>query len=315
MNQELSDAVTALMQLLYGQSSHELSRNDLLALQSATFAPWIETSIDKLHKADLLIASFLDTSLKRSGPGLKAYLSNTYLPLALGRDFVLRASTPAIVHLVVSGKKKQQTGGAGFYCADVGNRLVTAAHNVVGREILKVESRDGKLLHSAPVAIQSHIEGLDLAVLDAVAPQGIPSLGIEWDKEEILPLMPLCVMGFPQIPQQAVAPIAYRSAEFVATGLDYYRRETYLITNVTSEGFSGGPAINRRGKVVGVVQGVPQSPESTDSADSPIADMQLDKTEAQEYDTDYSVLTPAYLIEELEPSLQKQQLVIMDAGL
>lgn len=303
------------MQSLYGQNGHDLSKEDLLALQSQGLGIWIELAIETLRKADLLMASYLESSIKRTGPGLKAFLSDTYHALALGRDFVVRASRPAIVHVVVHGKKKKETGGTGFYCADVGGRLVTAAHNVLDREILRIESGDGKLLHSPPIGVYSLIKDLDLAILDVVTAEASSCLKVEWDKEEILPLMPLYVMGFPQVPQQAVAPITYKSTELAATGLDYNRRETYLIKSATSPGFSGGPAISPRGRVVGIVQGIPDDPESTTTtADTKEGGSTSDTEEIQIYDTEYSVLTPAFFLEELEPTLREKKLIIMTGG-
>ena len=310
MNPELSNAITALMQLLYGQNRQGLSKDDLLALRSTSLGAWIEPAIEKLRQADLIAAGFLETSIKRTGPGLKAFLSNTYLALALGKNYVLGIAKSAIVHVVVSGKKDKPTGGTGFYCADVGNRLVTAAHNVEGREILKVDDGNEKVFHAPPINIQSIIKGLDLAILDVVAPEGTHCLDVEWDKDEILPLSPLYVVGFPQIPMQVVVPMTHRSTELAGSGLDQKRRETYLIQNVTSPGFSGGPAINLRGRVVGVVQGIPDAPSSTIPDENKQNAPALDPSEIQKYDTDYSVLTPAFLLEELEPSLIDKKLVI-----
>ncbi len=312
MSQELFDAITILMQSLYGPSGRDLLRDDLLALQSKHLSVWIEPAIEKLRKADLVVAGFLETSIKRTGIGLKAFLSETYLALALGKDFILRITRPSIVHIIVSGKKKKETGGTGFYCADVGNRLVTAAHNVLDREILKVENANGTILHSPPIAVHAFDEKLDLAILDTMAPQGTSCLKVEWDKDEILPLTPLYVVGFPQVPQQALAPITYKSTELAATGQDYGRRETYLIKSATSPGFSGGPAINHRGRVVGVVQGTPENPTDTAATEQDKDTMsKFDKEEVQSYDSDYSVLIPAFLLEEVEPSLQERRLVIM----
>jgi hypothetical protein len=123
-------------------------------------------------------------------------------------------------------------------------------------------------------------------------------LKIEWDKEEIVALTDVYVAGFPQIPQQARAPRVWRSGELAAISMDYERRTSYLISNVTSEGFSGSPAINKRGLAIGVVAGQPDDRTSSDTAVRSGA-TDTDGIDPQQYDSQFSVLTPAWYIREL----------------
>lgn len=290
------------MELLYGSATQELSNHELTWLESKLSAELVDLAIEKLRRADLVYANYARGTIRRTGPGLNAFAKGVFLSLSLGKDYIIRSSMPSIVHIVVSGKIKPETGGTAFYCADVGGRLVTAAHLVVDRKILKIENDRGALQHCSPIKIQKVIEGLDLAVLDVVAPDGVSCLRVEWDKEEISQLSTTYVVGFPQVPQQSTSAMICRSAELAGISQDYTRRTTYLITNVTSEGFSGGPAINERGRVIGVVKGVPLNPASTDIGDE--AKLQgdpspADQIDAQEYDARYSVLTPAWYLEEL----------------
>lgn len=299
MNPALSDAVNRVMQLLYEGQYQQLTRKELDALKAELSQELLELAIEKLRRADLVVASVLEGSIRKSGPGLKAFLSDTHLALTLGKEYIAQFSRPSIFHIVVSGKADKPAAGTGFFCADAGNRLVTAAHNVIDREIKSVEGQYGLLNTVDPIKVRI-VDGLDLAILDIIAPSSVPSLRIERDKEEILQLRPVYVVGFPQIPQQTLPPVIYRSAEFSGIGQDFKRRETYLITNVTSPGFSGGPVLNDRGRVVGVVKGMPDAPVSTAGEDALNEVGTAGKeTDFQKYDTGYSVLTPAHYIEEL----------------
>ncbi len=299
MDHNLDDAIASIMELLYGGPSPEVSGAGILKLKAHFPDGLIEHAIEILRRSDLVVPSWSGGVLKRTGPGLKAYATGTFLALALGKDYIAQISAPAIVHIVVTGKMKPETGAAGFYCADAGNRLVTASHNVLGRSILRIEDANGALLHNPPVTIQAHIAGLDLAILDVSAPAGTPGLRIEWDREEAALLKPVYVVGFPQIPQQGLA-LVIRSSEIESISPGFGGRTTYLITDVTSGGFSGGPALNARGLVIGVVEGKPFSPTPTGS-DTGAPDL----SDAQQYDAKCSVLTPAryldYLLKKCSP--------------
>ena len=292
------------MQAVYGENRRAVSRGELPALLAAVESEALDLAIEKLRKADLLIASFLEGVVKQTGPGLRAFVSDTYLPLALGKDYIVLFSRTAIVHIIVTGTKKTETGGTGFFCADAERRLVTAAHNVRGREILRIEDQSGIVQCTQPIKIHSIIDGLDLAILDVIAPENMVCLKVERDMEEIVPLRPVYVAGFPQVPQQTRVPIMYNSAVFSGINQDYKNRSTYLISSGTSPGFSGGPALNDRGLVVGVVQGVPDAPSSAGVEEENdlgvIANhAEVKDTQIQDYDTNYSVLTPALYVEEL----------------
>ncbi len=298
MTRDLADAITAVMSALYGAAAPALARQDLQMLHGTFSDELIERSIEKLRGSDLLLLSFLDGVLRRTGPGLNAYAKGTYLALSLGREYIVPFSAPAIVHIIVEGNTRPEAGATGFYCAEAGNRLITAAHNVMGRHVLRIEDSEGKVITSSPLKVLPMVSGLDLAIVDTIAPIGVPSLRIEWDADEIVELSAVYVAGFPQIPQQARVPRTWRSGELTSRSMDYERRTSYLITNITSEGFSGSPAINGRGFVIGVVAGQPDDRISTDDA-ARSGDTGAAVVDAQRYDSQYSVLTPAWYIRDL----------------
>jgi hypothetical protein len=298
LSRDLADAITAVMVALYGATAPTVSRGNLQMLHGAISDELIERAVGKLRSSDLLAVSFLDGVLRQTGPGLNAYAKGTYLALSLRREYIVPFSSPAIVHITVEGKIKPETGATGFYCAEVGNRLITAAHNIIGRKVLRVQDPEGKVIQASPIDVFPVVRGLDLAVVDTVAPAGVRSLKIEWDKEEIVELGAVYVAGFPKIPQQARAPRTWRSGELTSISMDYERRTSYLITNVTSEGFSGSPAINQRGLVIGVVAGQPDDRTSSDTSVRS-ARTGAEVVDAQQYDSQYSVLTPAWYIQDL----------------
>jgi Trypsin-like peptidase domain len=317
LSDDLANAITAVMQYLYSDPRRIGQREELLRLNQHIDPRVFDHAIEKAKRSDLLL-SFPDDKLGQTGPGLEAFFSETFLPTSLGRDHIVRYASPAVVHVIVSGKKKSETGAVGFYCSDASNRIVTAAHNIIGRNILRIEDAAGNVLHSSPIVSEPIKEGLDLAILNVTAPTAATKLRIEWDQNKITHLSPVYVFGFPQIPQHTIA-LVTRSGELCSIIGDYSRRTSYLIPRITVEGFSGGPAVNDRGRVIGVIQGRPYDPISTNNEDAAkpmgllaqawravvnkigAATARATSTESviQKYDSEYSALTPAWYLAEL----------------
>jgi S1-C subfamily serine protease len=294
----LIDPIKAVMELLYGADA--VSSEKVYELQQRFGAENVNHAIEKLRKADLLALSLTGTALSRTGPGLKSFVRGTYLALSLGYQYIVQSSAPAIVHVIVEGSRAPEAASTGFYCREAGGRIVTAGHTVLRRRILRVESFEGQVLHAEPIEVLATADGLDLAILDPVPPEGTPVLSLDLEQDEIIELERLYVAGYPQVPRQNVS-LTWCSGELRSKSSDFKRRSSYLISNVTSRGFSGGPAISERGCVIGVVAGEPDDPSST--AESDAAEEERSGADGfGAYDSRYSVLTPAfYILEVLSP--------------
>ncbi len=260
----------------------------------------LNDTIHCLHASGLARVQFVQGVLDKTPRGLQAFISDTYLAEIFGLSYIVRRSKAAITHLIVEGRSKPETGATAFYCADVGGRLVTAAHNVKGRKILRIEDQSGKVHHSGSAEISQIIDDLDLAIIEVAAPPNLDCLSVEWDQEAIDSPMGLHVFGYPQIPQQSIPALICRTGELAGVGQDFYRRTSYIVSAVTTLGFSGGPAINAKGLVIGVVAGDPQNLESADSENrnNPAAS-NSETTNETTYDSEYSILTPAWYIRDI----------------
>lgn len=296
------EAMNAVMSALYGSSLSEISFADLRGINVGFRFEEIDLAIEKLKRSDLLVVSVIDGVIRKTGPGVSSFVGRTYLAQGLGAQYIQQSSAAAIVHVIVEGTHSQPTGAAGFYCVEAAGRIVTAEHCVSGRNILRIEDASGRVLHAPPIRVLPMVDGLDLAILDVAASETRPVLSIELDQDEITELMPVYVAGFPQVPQQQVS-LFWRSAELSAITENYSRRKSYLINKVTKGGFSGGPALSKNGRVVGMVSGSPFDAAAT-SGEDPGQDEITPESGRQLYDSEYSVLTPGWYIRELMKQIE-----------
>lgn len=79
-------------------------------------------------------------------------------------------------------------------------------------------------------------------------------LAIEWREDMIRPMQQLIIMGYPEYPLHH--PALHRSrAELHATTAKFgVPFSSFIISSVTRPGFSGGPVISERGRVIAIVE-------------------------------------------------------------
>ncbi|WP_102144808.1 acid resistance serine protease MarP [Mycobacterium hubeiense] len=170
---------------------------------------------------------------------------------ALAVDAVVAATRSSVVKIrgVAPGCQKVLEG-TGFVVAP--NRVMSNAHVVAGSDSVTIEA-DGQTYDASVV---SYDPDADISILD------VPNL----------PLQPLTFVDSPAPSGTDAVVMGYPGGgDFVATparvreiielkGPDIYRsttvtREVYTIRGTVRQGNSGGPMINRSGKVLGVVFG------------------------------------------------------------
>jgi S1-C subfamily serine protease len=170
---------------------------------------------------------------------------------ALAADAVVAATRPSVVKIrgVAPGCKKVLEG-SGFVVAP--NRVMSNAHVVAGSESVTVET-DGQTYDAFVV---SYDPNADISILDV---PNLPSPPLAFVDTPAPTGTDAVVMGYPGGGDFLATPARVREI-IELNGPDIYRtttvtREVYTIRGTVRQGNSGGPMINRSGKVLGVVFG------------------------------------------------------------
>jgi S1-C subfamily serine protease len=140
--------------------------------------------------------------------------------------------------------------GSGFVVAP--NRVMSNAHVVAGSDSVTVEV-DGQTYDAKVI---SYDPNADISILDV---PNLPSAPLQFVDTEAPAGTDGIVMGYPGGGDFTATPARVREV-IELNGPDIYRsttvtREVYTIRGTVKQGNSGGPMINRSGKVLGVVFG------------------------------------------------------------
>lgn len=214
----------------------------------------IGEALGLLEQHHLIRSTFQRESLQLTPRGLSAVDDGSVLNLVLGAEYTDTRSGPATVHIIVRGAQRDESGGTGFFSADYPGWIITAAHVVRDREVLRVEDRDSVILSRGPFETRFGPEQLDIAFLSCAPGNDVVPLAIEWRNEMIRPMQQLIILGYPEYPLHLPA-LHHSRAELHAITAKFgtpYR--SYIISSVTRPGFSGGPVISERGKVIAIVE-------------------------------------------------------------
>ncbi|MCB0949195.1 MAG: acid resistance serine protease MarP [Mycobacterium sp.] len=170
---------------------------------------------------------------------------------SLANSAVVALTRPSVVKVRgVAPSCQKVLEGSGFVVAP--NRVMSNAHVVAGSESVTVEV-DGQTYDADVV---SYDPDADISILDVA---DLPSAPLQFAEEEALPGTDGIVMGYPGGGDFVATPSRVREV-IELNGPDIYRtttvtREVYTIRGTVRQGNSGGPMINRSGKVLGVVFG------------------------------------------------------------
>lgn len=170
---------------------------------------------------------------------------------ALAADPVVAATRPSVVKLrgMAPGCQKVLEG-TGFVVAP--NRVMSNAHVVAGSESVTVEA-DGQEYDAFVVSFDPLA---DISILDV---PNLPSAPLQFSETPATSGSDAVVMGYPGGGDFVATPARIREV-IELSGPDIYRtatieREVYTIRGSVRPGNSGGPMIDRNGKVLGVVFG------------------------------------------------------------
>ncbi len=220
----------------------------VLAHVDQVMPPWLRTTVQKR------LAAFWD----RSGlPDVLDQYSRTPIVAvdppdeSLASSAVVGAVRASVVKVrgVAPGCQKVLEG-TGFVVAP--NRVMSNAHVVAGSDSVTVKS-DGQVYDATVV---SYDPNADISILQ------VPDLAarpFEFAEQAAVTGTDALLLGFPGGGEFVATPARIRET-IELKGPDIYRtttvtREVYTIRGVVRQGNSGGPLINRGGRVLGVVFG------------------------------------------------------------
>jgi S1-C subfamily serine protease len=170
---------------------------------------------------------------------------------ALANDPVVAATRPSVLKIRgVATSCQKVLEGSGFVVAP--NRVMSNAHVVAGSESVTVET-EGKTYDATVV---SYDPNADISILDV---PDLPSTPLQFDMQEAPTGTDAVVMGYPGGGQFTATPGRIREI-IQLNGPDIYHtttvtREVYTIRGTVRQGNSGGPLIDKDGRVLGVVFG------------------------------------------------------------
>ncbi|ULE35036.1 acid resistance serine protease MarP [Mycobacterium sp. IDR2000157661] len=170
---------------------------------------------------------------------------------ALAADPIVTATRPSVVKIrgVAPGCQKVLEG-TGFVAAP--DRVMSNAHVVAGSESVTVEM-DGQTYDAYVV---SYDPQADISILDV---PNLPAAPLQFAETPAATGTDAVVMGYPGGGNFVATPARVREI-IELSGPDIYRtstveREVYTVRGSVRQGNSGGPMIDREGRVLGVVFG------------------------------------------------------------
>lgn len=249
--EELIQLITAY---LNGRPRGELVRlPQIYGALAGREAVEIDEVLDLLRGQRLVRATFQGDAVQLTPDGAAAIVDGCVSEIILGQRYISDRLSPAVVHVIVVGANRDESGGSGFFCADYPGYIATAAHVVRDREILRIENHSRQVVAARPLAATVGPDSVDIALIRCDIPAGVVPIRIEWRREALRPPQDLLIFGYPPYPNRLPA-LHAASAELHTVTQDFRNeRDSLIISSVTRPGSSGGPVLSARGFAIGIV--------------------------------------------------------------
>lgn len=213
----------------------------------------VDEALQRLRDARLIRATFQGDAVVLTPDGRAAAEDDCVLALTLGMPYIVEYFSPATVHIIVRGQNQDEASGSGFFSADYAGWIVTAGHVLRNGQILRIEDHNSAIISEGPFDIIVAGE-TDLGAIRCACPATTTPIHIEWSRDHVRRVQDLVILGYPPFPNHNPA-LHHARAELhsvpkrLGTNLD-----SLIISSVTRPGFSGGPVLNQRGRVIGIVE-------------------------------------------------------------
>jgi S1-C subfamily serine protease len=253
----MDDTIRKIIEVLYSRAAPLLLKvplAEVIDLFPVEQKNDVEATIEILNLQGLLRIPFARDGLGLTVAGKLAYEKRCAAEMCLGEQYIARQYRSGVAHVIVRNALGDEAGGTGFFCSDFPGWLATAKHVVYERTILRILDPEGNTI-GEDGEIRYAERGADLALVRCAPPQGTASLRLEWNPEEVKELDPVLIMGYPPLAGHKPA-LVHAAGQISAIATKWVEPEhrSLIISRVTEPGYSGGPVINRRGYVVGVVE-------------------------------------------------------------
>lgn len=255
--QEIVALLRGIAEVVYGpqQLQSSITVEDLYKNLADEDSLVVDSSLKRMEQSGLISLDLKGSRIGLLGYGRANFERGVIAEIVLGRDYIAKKFSKAIVHIILEGSSERPSaGGAGFFSADYPDSIITAAHVLAHRKVERIEDKDGVPISTEISDIRFGINNLDLAIAKCKMPADVEPLRVEWDPTAVSPLANLIVFGYPQIGFHF--PRLYQSsAELHQIAPQYVSdRSSLIISSTTHPGCSGGPVVDLRGFAVGVIE-------------------------------------------------------------
>jgi len=247
------EIINRIVRFLYGQPAGQLIRlAQIYAVLPGLDEGEIGEALHRMRDQHLIESTFQNDAVRLVQDGRDAWNDGSIVQQTMGMQYVGTRYGNAAVHIVVTSNNGE-SGGSGFFSADYPGWIVTAAHVLRERDLVRILNRHGDILAVPPLQTLLHAD-TDLALLRCNCPGGVNPIRVEWRHDAIQPMERLLVLGYPAIPNLR-PDLDHITAELRQVTRDFRgERESLVISSVTLPGSSGGPVLSRRGRAIGIVE-------------------------------------------------------------
>lgn len=214
----------------------------------------VDSALKRMERSELIALDLRGARIGLLGYGRAAFAQNAIAEVVLGRPYIAKRYSSAVLHIIVENEEGDESGGTGFFTCYPANSIATAAHVVEGRKIIRLIGSDDNEIPYVPGNPRLASAGsLDIAIIECQTPRDLEPIRVEWNPRVTDPLSELIVFGYPRI--AGIRPGLYHTtAQLHQIGSKYPSDRDSLVISATQPGFSGGPVIDLRGFAIGIVE-------------------------------------------------------------
>lgn len=213
----------------------------------------IDAALKKMERSELISLDLRGAQIDPLGYGKATFGQNAIAEVVLGRAYIARKYSRAVVHIIVEKADGGESGATGFFVSDLPNSLVTAEHVVRGRKILRLLDDNEREVPCESPNVRFGPDGVDIALVECPTPSDVEPIRVEWKPRVASPPADLIVLGYPKI--AGVFPgLHHLIAQLQQVAIEYPSGYDSLIISATQPGCSGGPVLDMRGFALGIVK-------------------------------------------------------------